>query len=140
MSLLTDQFFFNALTASEAITEMVGDRIFNPYRPTVDENEDKIPYIVLRFAGLQNSLDTKDSGVEGDEDKVTIEILCVSESCDSLGELTEAVRQQCASYWDAHRDEELTPLDWTFSAEEVGYDQDKPCCYQWLIYQCDTNI
>ena len=138
MSLLTDKFFFNALTASDTITAAVGDRIFNPARTTVDEDEDKIPYIIVSFDGLTNNLMTKDEGVEGSEDRVTIGILCVSGDCDSLGTLTEAVRSQCIAYWEANTDEH-TPTGWQFTAGEVNYDPDKPCCYQRLVYQCETS-
>lgn len=138
MSLLTDKFFNNALNASDDIVEMVDGRIFNPARSTVDEEEDKIPYIIIMFEGLQNMTETKDESVEGDEDNVTVSILCVSNSCDSLGEMTEAVRQQCVSYWESE-DDEYRPIDWTLSASRVEYDPEKPCCYQTLTYQCRTN-
>ena len=139
MSLLTDKFFYNALVASEDITAMVDDRIYNPARSNTEEDEDRIPYIIVKFDGLQNNSETKDDGVEGDEDMVNISILCVSGDCDSLGDLTEAVRQQCKIYWEAGTDEQ-TPIDWNFSASEVEYDPDKPCCYQLLRYNCTTNI
>jgi hypothetical protein len=139
MSLLTDKFFYSALTQSEDVTAIVDDRIFNPARTTVDEDEDKIPYIIITFEGLQNNADTKDDGVEGDEDRVTVNILCVHEDCDALGDMTELVRQTLCDYWDTHRCDPLTPITWQFSASRVEYDPDKPCCYQTLIYQCDTN-
>ena len=139
MSLQTDKFFYSALTQSEDVTAIVDDRIFNPARPTVDEDEDKIPYIIITFDGLQNNADTKDDGVEGDEDRVTVGILCVHEDCDALGDMTELVRQTLCDYWDTHRDDPLTPISWQFSAGRVDYDPDKPCCYQLLTYQCDTN-
>lgn len=139
MSLLSDKFFYNALTQSEDVTAIVDDRIFNPARPTVDEDEDKIPYIIITFDDLQNNADTKDDGVEGDEDSVTVRILCVHEDCDALGDMTELVRQTLCDYWDKHRDEPLTPIEWQFSAGRVDYDPDKPCCYQTLTYLCVTN-
>ena len=138
MGLLTDKFFYHALSSSDDIMAVVGDRIFNPARSAADEYEDKIPYLVVTFDGLQNDLMTKDSSVEGDEDKVTVSILCVSGNCDSLGELTEAVRERCIDYWETG-DDEQKPLGWRFSASEVIYDQDKPCCFQYLTYQCDTE-
>lgn len=138
MSLQTDKFFYAALTESESVMSIVDGRVFNPARPTVDEDEDKVPYIIISFAGLQNNVETKDDGVEGDEDSVTIRVLCVERNCDDLGNLTELVRQTMREYWEAHREDSLTPIDWTFSANEVNYDPDKPCCYQVLTYQCDT--
>lgn len=139
MSLQTDKFFYQALTQSQRVTDIVDDRIFNPARPTIDEDEDKIPYIIVTFDGLQNNAETKDNGVEGDEDRVTIGVMCCAENCDALGELTELVRETMCEYWEENRDEELTPIDWQFSAGQVFYDTDKPCCYQQLTYQCETK-
>jgi hypothetical protein len=36
-------------------------------------------------------------------------------------------------------DYELIPNDYQFSAQSVNYDQLKPCYWQVLSYQCDTN-
>lgn len=139
MSLKTDIFFHNALQASEAVLSAVGDRIFNTARPTIDEDEDKIPYIIIAFDGLQNNADTKDDGVEGTEDRVTVSILCVTGNRQRLATLAENVRKTCIDYWNDHQDEELTPIEWQFSASQVQYDPDKPCCYQILTYQCITK-
>lgn len=142
MSLRTDQFFYNALLASDEITAEVEGRIFNPARSTVDENEDRVPYIIITFDSLVNDQTTKDE-VESDTDTVTIGILCVADDRESLADLTEAVRTQCRTYLESidESDEgaELAPLDWALSASAVQYDDMKPCVYQRLNYQCDTN-
>lgn len=143
MSLRTDQFFFNALKASDSISTTLDGRIFNPDRSTIDEDEDRIPYIIIRMEGLTNSSQTKDD-IEGSTDSVRISLLCVADDRDSLAELTEAIRQQCRSYWESVVDDEtaddhlLAPIDWSFSAGEVNYDAMKPCVYQILTYECDT--
>lgn len=144
MSLQTDKFFFRALKANADIMREVEGRIFNPARSTTDENEDRIPYIIVKMDGLTNDQGTKDD-VEGDTDTVQIGIMVVADNRDALAPLTEAVRQQCITY--LHQTEEdpisplktIAPMDWTFSAEGVQYDPDKPCVYQILNYQCNTN-
>ena len=144
MSLQTDKFFFRALKANADIMREVEGRIFNPARSTTDENEDRIPYIIVKMDGLTNDQGTKDD-VEGDTDTVQIGIMVVADNRDALAPLTDAVRQQCITY--LHQVEEdpnsplktIAPFDWVFSAEGVQYDPDKPCVYQILNYQCDTN-
>lgn len=145
MSLRTDQFFYNALRANEDIIDEVDGRIFNPARSTVDENEDRVPYIVITFDGLTNDASTKDD-VEGDTDTVNVGILCVADDREALAELTEAVRTQCREYLASVEDNpsatdyDLAPYDWTFTADPVQYDELKPCVFQQLHYQCSTNI
>lgn len=143
MSLSTDKFFFKALSSSEEITEAVDGRIFNPARSTVDENEDKVPYIILTFDGLTNEQGTKDD-VEGETDTVQVGILCVADDRESLATLTEAVRTQCREYLKSvldtpgSEDADIAPSGWTFSADAVQYDDMKPCVFQTLRYACDT--
>lgn len=138
MSLRTDQFFYNALAADSSIMETVDGRIFNTARPTADEDEDRVPYIVITLDGVQNDGSTKDD-VEGYTDSVQITILCVENDRESLADLTEAVREQCRLYLGENEDDTLAPYDWSFSAEAVGYDSAKPCVYQALVYNCSTN-
>ena len=144
MSLITDKFFFNAIRANTAIWNEVGGRVFNPARSTVDENEDRVPYIIITLDGVTNDTGTKDD-VEGDTDSVQIGILCVHHDRESLGALTEAVRNQCIDYLhlaeegQVQTDDSIIPIDWTFTAEGVQYDEVKPCVYQQLHYMCDTK-
>ena len=139
MSLITDKFFYNAIATSEDVTAIVGDRIFNPARDSAAEEEDRIPYVIITFEGLTNDQSTKDDDTEGSEDKVTIGILVVAADCDKLGDLAEAIRKRCREYREANQDDLLTPIGWQFSSSDVAYDPDKPCCFQTLTYQCDTN-
>ena len=137
MSLTTDIFFYHAIKDCDEIYDIVDGRIFNPARATADEEEDKVPYIIISFDGLQNISESKDD-VEGEEDNVQISILCVSNDRDSLGELTEIVRKQVRDYYNANIGNGEAPEDWHFEASQVSFDPDKPCCYQTLIYQCST--
>jgi len=143
MSLSTDKFFYRALKADTAIMKAIGGRIFNPARTTADEKEDRIPYITITLDEVDNQSETKDD-VEGMTDQVVITILCVAKDREALADMTEAVRKQCREYLYAMEESdedgaELTPLDWHFRASGVEYDKDKPCVYQALYYECDTN-
>ena len=133
--LAADKFFFDALKASADIMGRVDGRIFNPARPTIDEEEDRVPYIIIDLESVANDGTTKDD-VESDSDTATVSVLCVENDRDSLASLTQAVRNQCRAYLTAVGDAVI--VDWQFSATEVGYDPMKPCCYQTLRYQCDV--
>lgn len=139
MSLRTADFFSRALIRSNAVTAIVADRIFLPARPTVDEKEDTIPYIIIEPGGVTNISRTKDDSVEGEEDTATVSILCVAESHDHLMDLCEAVRDRFIEAWEAGADDPLTPVEWQFMASEEIYDPVKPCNFITLNYQCTTN-
>lgn len=139
MSLRTADFFYRAVRTSEDVTAIVSDRVFIPARPTVDEMEDKIPYIIIEPGQVTNIVATKDDAPEGQEDSVTVRILCVAENHDALIDLCETVRERCADYWNEHRDATDAPFEWSFSASDEMLDQDKPCNYITMTYQCQTN-
>lgn len=143
MSLLTDRFFYHALLGNQAINRALEGRIFNPARPTIDEKEDRIPYVVITLMGGQNDTATKDY-VEGDTDTVDVAVLVVASDRDSLAPLTKAIRRQFRNYLDvvendeSHPDHYIAPKDWEFSFDAVQYDDMKPCVYQGLLYKCGT--
>lgn len=138
MSLRTADFFSRGLSLSEDIAAIVGDRIYLPARPTVDENEDTIPYIIIIPGSVTNNAETKDDGVEGDEDTANVSILCVARSHDELMNLCELVRE-VNSFRQEYGEDPQTPIDWNFSASEELYDPIKPCNYLTLNYQCITK-
>lgn len=137
MSIRTADFFSHALRASESVTAIVEDRIYLPARPTIDEEEDTIPYIIIEPEGVTNQPETKDNGVEGMEDNANVSILCVARSHDELMDLCDAVRDCCAAYWEEGEDP-LAPIEWTFGASKEMYDPIKPCNFITLTYQCVT--
>lgn len=138
MSLRTADFFRRGVSASDDIAAIVGDRIYLPARPTIDENEDTIPYIIIMPGTVTNNAETKDDGVEGSEDTSNVSILCVARSHDELMDLSELVREVCTLRWEYGEDPQ-TPIEWNFSTSEEQYDPIKPCNYLTLIYQCTTN-
>ena len=138
MSLRTADFFSRGVSASEDIAAIVGDRIFLPARPTVDENEDTIPYIIIKPGPVTNNAETKDDGVEGNEDTADVSIICVARSHDELMNLCELVREICSLRWE-FGDDPQAPIEWNFSASEELYDPIKPCNYLIINYQCITK-
>lgn len=144
MSFYADKFFYEALKSDDDIISMTDGRIFNPARTTVDEKEDKIPYIIISFNGLTNDTTTKDD-VEGDTDTISIAIEVTAESRESLAELTQRIRQRIVAYYKTVRYESTPsendeyPIDWSFTAGPVQYDYIKPCMFQVLNYSCEFD-
>lgn len=143
MSLTTDKFFYTALKANQQLVTLTKGRIFNTARSSVDEKEDRLPYIIITFDGLVNNGETKDD-VEGYTDTVQIGVLVVAHERESLAQLTVLCRQQLQAYYNLCQQDGTTagaddcPRDWAMSAEGVMYDDLKPCFYQALHYECDT--
>lgn len=141
--MVTDKFFYLALKDSE-VDGITDGRIYNTARPERDEEEDRLPYVIVTLDSVSNDPGTKDGG-EGDYDTVAVSVLCVAETRGALATLTSEVRQAVmrATYAD---DESLTeemlslrPLTYLFTADGVQYDPGKPCHYQTMRYQCDTE-
>ena len=69
---------------SETVETLVEHRIFNTMRPEYDEQEDKIPYIIVTYEGMNNDNETKDS-IEGDEDVERVNVLIVAQDRVQIG-------------------------------------------------------
>ena len=146
MSLITDKVFYNALRSNTAIMQAVSGRIENVAIPVPEEQllNEPVPYLIIAFDGLQNDGFSKDNSFEGHNDKVQVSIHAAAETREQLGDIMQEVRQAVIEYfedtenhtWD---DYELVPTNYTFSASAIAYDDMKPCYYQSLIYNCDTN-
>lgn len=146
MSLITDKVFYNALRSNASLMEQVGGRIESTSIPVPDEKFENtpVPYIIITFDGLQNDGFTKDNSFEGNEDKVQVSIEVAADTRDDLGELMQTIRKTVINYFEdteghAWDDYDLVPTNYTFTASQVGYDSMKPCYYQTLTYNCDTN-
>lgn len=147
MSLRTDIIFAKALQSNAELMQMLpaGD-VYNTaiQLPDVDADNAPVPYIILYFESLQNLDNTKDNPFEGDTDSVTIGIEICAQNREQLGEMTEMVRETVRTYFEEidvdDADFDLVPQDYQFSASAINYDPDKPCFWQILTYQCDTNI
>lgn len=146
MSLITDKVFYNALKSSSDLLTAVGSRIYNTSIPVPDEElqNEPVPYIIITFDGLKNEGLTKDDSFEGNTDKVVISIEVTAADRETLGNITELTRSTVQAYFldtEGHGtdDYDLVPDDYVFSASPIRYDADKPCYYQILTYECDTN-
>jgi hypothetical protein len=146
MSLLTDIIFVKALRANtDLMQQLAAGDVYNTSIALPDEDLDNapLPYVIVSFDGLTNDVETKDDPYEGDSDNVTISIEIAARTRTELGRLAEAVRHQVHDYFvnddQTDEDSDMIPLDYQFSAQQVNYDQMKPCYWQVLTYQCDTN-
>ena len=146
MSLQTDIIFVKALRANaDLMAQLAAGDVYNTSIALPDEDLDNapLPYVIVSFDGLTNDVETKDDPYEGDSDNVTISIEIAARTRTELGQIAEAVRHQVHDYFveadPTDDDFNLVPLDYQFSAQQVNYDQLKPCYWQVLSYQCDTN-
>ena len=146
MSLQTDIIFVKALRENaDLMKQLPAGDVYNTSiaLPDEDLNNAPLPYIIVSFDGLTNDVETKDDPYEGDSDRVTISIEIAAKTRPELGKLAEDVRRQVHQYFvDADptdEDADMIPLDYQFSAQQVNYDQMKPCYWQVLTYQCDTK-
>ena len=146
MSLITDKVFYNALRSNSDVMALVSGRIESTSIPVPDEQfmNEPVPYIIITFDSLQNEGFTKDNSFEGDTDRVQVSIEVAADSRDALGDIMEAIRKAVIEYFEdeeghAWDDYDYVPNSYTFSAGPIGYDSMKPCYYQTLQYQCDTN-
>lgn len=146
MSLKTDIIFVKALKSNdELIQSLPAKGIYNPSIPLPDAEliNAKIPYIIVVYGGCQNDGSNKDETFEGESDTVNISIEIAAETREAVADIAETVRATIRDYFvnadPTDEDYELVPADYQFSATGVSYDPDKPCCWQILNYQCDTN-
>jgi hypothetical protein len=146
MSLQTDIIFVKALRANaDLMAHLAAGDVYNTATALPDEDLDNapLPYAIVTFDGLNNDIDTKDDPFESDSDSVNISIEIAAKTRNELGQLAEAIRRQVHQYFinadPTDEDYELIPHDYQFSAQAVNYDSMKPCYWQVLTYQCDTN-
>jgi hypothetical protein len=146
MSLLNDIIFVKALRANaDLMAQLAAGDVYNTAIALPDEDLDNapLPYVIVTFDGLTNDIDTKDDPFESDSDSVNISIEIAAKTRNELGQLAEAIRRQVHQYFinadPTDEDYELIPHDYQFSAQAVNYDSMKPCYWQVLTYQCDTN-
>ena len=148
MSLQTDIVFVKALRSNATlIQQLAAGDVYNTTIALPDEEAENapLPYVIVSFDGLNNQDMTKDSSYEGLTDTVTIGIEIAAETRPQLAALAIMVRQTIAAYFAEHvqdvqdEDYELIPNAYTTSAQGVQYDSWKPCFWQRLSYQCDTN-
>lgn len=142
MSLITDRFFYDALRNSADVIEVTEGRIFNTARPEIDEEEDKIPYVIIQNMGTQGQNISKD-GDDADLDTITITV--VAEKREGLGDMTTLIRETIEDEMDDAGmdceccDDGYDIIEYSFSAGAVQYDGMKPCFFQELTWVVETN-
>ena len=146
MSLITDKVFYNALAASTDLAAYVDERIYNTSIAVPDEDllNEPVPYVIITFDGMQNEGYTKDNSFEGDTDKVQIGIEITAADRETLGTIADLVRSTVIAYFEATEghaidDYDLVPQDYNLTSGPIQYDPVKPCFFQTLTYNCDTN-
>lgn len=148
MSLQTDIIFVKALRSNaDLIAQLPAGDVYNTAIALPDEKIDnaEVPYIIVSFDGLNNQDSTKDSSFDGLTDMVTVGIEIAAKTRPQLAELAIMVRDTIRDYFRQHvasRDDEdyqLIPNSYQLQAQQVQYDSLKPCYWQQLAYQCDTD-
>ena len=148
MSLLTDIIFVKALRSNaELIGQLPAGDVYNTAIALPDEEAENapLPYIIVSFDGLNNQDTTKDDAFESESDRVQIGITICTGEREELGDMAVAVRTTIREYFREHygddtdEDFALIPDDITLNAQGVQYDSMKPCFWQVLNYQCDTE-
>lgn len=146
MSLQTDIIFAKALKSNATLMAQLPARnVYNTAIALPDEEADNapVPYIIVSFNGLNNQDTTKDSSYQGMTDAVTVGITIAARTRVELANLAISARQTIEQYLKAQRpgdeDYELVPREIQLQAQGVQYDSLKPCYWQELTYQCDTN-
>lgn len=148
MSLQTDIIFVKALRSNaELIAQLPAGDVYNTAIALPDEDLDnaEVPYIIVSFDGLNNQDSTKDSSFDGLTDMVTVGIEIAAKTRPQLAELAIMVRDTIRDYFRQHvasqddEDYQLIPNSYQLQAQQVQYDSLKPCYWQQLAYQCDTD-
>lgn len=147
MSLQTDLIFVRALRNNAELIGMLpaGD-VYNTAiaLPETDAMNAPLPYIIVSYDGMNNESSTKDSVYEGLTDQVLIGIEIAAETRRQLAQIAIMVRKTVRGFLSGLSDDDedfpLVPSDIQLSAKNVQYDEYKPCYWQMLCYNCDTNI
>jgi hypothetical protein len=148
MSLQTDIIFVKALRSNaDLMAQLPAGDVYNTAIALPDEDADnaEVPYIIVSFDGLNNQDSTKDSSFDGLTDMVTVGIEIAAKTRPQLAELAIMVRDTIRDYFRQHvtlrddEDYELIPNSYQLQAQQVQYDSLKPCYWQQLAYQCDTD-
>lgn len=147
MSLITDIIFVRALRSnSELMAALPAGDVYNTTIALPDEEvlNAPVPYVIVSYDGMQNDSQTKDDSYEGNTDNVQIGIEIAAKTRKQLGELATQIRETVSDFFenlpDDDPDFDLVPLNYNLTAQGVNYDSDKPCYWQILNYQCDTNV
>lgn len=137
-----DEIIYDAITASDDITAIVGDRVVSTCFEVPPDMLDNtpVPNIIVTFDGFQNQTTTKDTVWEGEEDRVQVGVDIAAASPDEVKQLVRLVRSAVEQYvCTLYSQGEDTPELESLSSDGIAWDFMKPCYYQKLNYQCITK-
>lgn len=137
--IVADIAVMHSLNRSDALTTLVENRIFNTMRPEYDEQEDKIPYIVVTYEGMTNDNDNKDS-IEGDEDVERVNVLIVAQDRVQLSNIINEARKAIRDYLGGDAFDTYGIADYSVTASAILGDWTVPCVYQSLNYSISTSL
>lgn len=143
MSLKLAKAFVGAIRNNEALLRTLGAkgnplsgaRIFTASRPETEDKADKLPYIIVMPQGI-NTRGNKDEYDCGDN--ATVDVLVVGTADpNEFVNLAQTVRDTIED--NLTGDNDFTIDDYTFSASPLMYDEKKPCYFQTLTYNVNTQ-
>ena len=147
MSLQTDAIFVKALRSNSALLDLLpaGD-VYNTAIALPEEQalNAPLPYVIVSFDGLNAQDGTKDNCYRSVSDQVSIGVEVAADTREQLASLAIEVRVTFEGYFQDHAgtgddDDDLIPYSMSLHAEKVQYDSLKPCYWQSMTYECDTN-
>lgn len=137
-----DLFFFAALQQSEAVREMVKDRIFDTYRSTTAENEDKLPYLIITTGEAQADPDTKDDFV-ATVARGMVSVLVCAKDTKQFARLQSLVLQavetanETDDIYDDHEEWDFPHLHIEPRPLDKMADPEKPCLFREIQFLCE---
>lgn len=144
MSLQTDRIFIKALQSDRVLMSMLAEGdVYNTAISVPDTELDNVPlpYVIVSFDGMNLDTTSKDDSFDGETDTVTVSIEAAAETRPKLADILIRCRKAVAEYFEEYEggSDRMIPLQTDISASAVQYDSEKPCYWQRLIYQCETN-
>ena len=138
-----DEIIYDAITADEGITAIVGDRVVSTcfeVPPTVDDNT-PIPNIIITDDGFQAEIFTKDDIWDSNTDRVQVAVDIAAASPNEVKQLAKAVRKAVNDYIHTMYEQgEDIPTLQSLTSDGIAWDWMKPCYYQKLYYTCDVAV
>ena len=138
-----DEIIYDAITADEGLTAIVGDRVVSTCFevPPTDEDNTPIPNIIITDDGFQAEIFTKDDIWDSDTDRVQVTVDIAAASPNDVKQLVKAVRKAVNDYIHAmYEDGEDIPSLQSLTSDGIAWDLMKPCYYQKLYYTCDVDV
>ena len=142
MALELDELFFNALMADADLVLAVGGRIESTCFEVSPEDQDntKLPCIIVTDDGLTNQPDSKDVEWESRIDRVQASVEVDAKDPKDVKALIRMVRKAISNYIEsmADKDDDVPNLV-SIQTNGVAWDWMKPCYHSTITYTCDIE-